>query len=57
MTDEEKLRQDIDGLKRSIRLGWQDMASKPMTRQQRTELREHIQDLIAELTALVGRLG
>ncbi len=57
MTDEEKLRHDIDGLKESIHRGCQDMASKPMTRQQRTELREHIQDLIAELTALVSRLG
>ncbi len=57
MTDEEKLRHDIDGLKRTVHLGWQDTASKQMTRQQRSELREHIQDLIAELAALAGRLG
>ena len=56
MTDQEKLKRDIDTLRESIRLGWVDMDSKSMTPDERRELRKHITGLVAELTVLLARL-
>ena len=41
MTEQEKLRRDIDGLKESIRLDWVDLASKAMTASERKALHTH----------------
>jgi hypothetical protein len=43
-------------LKQGIRLGWADMASKPMRPKDRQELRKHIVALGAELTRLLAML-
>jgi hypothetical protein len=56
MTDHEKLRRDIDGLKENIRLGWVEIGSRPMTPEEQRELRNHITLLVAELAQLLVRL-
>ena len=56
MTEQEILKRDIDGLRESIRLGWVEMAEKPMSNLERQGLREHINLLINELKLLLERL-
>jgi hypothetical protein len=56
MTEQEILKRDIDGLRESINLGWREMAEKTMTREERVELRKHINWLIDELKQLLERL-
>ena len=56
LTEQAELQRDMDSLKESIRLGWVDMASKPMRPKDRQELRKHIVALGAELTRLLGLL-
>jgi hypothetical protein len=56
MTDQEILKRDIDSLRESIRLAWQDMASKPMSPTERRQLREGISQLVDELKGLLVRL-
>jgi hypothetical protein len=43
-------------LTESIRLGWADVASKPMRPKDRQELRKHIAALVMELARLLGML-
>jgi hypothetical protein len=50
--EQEKLLQDINGLKESIRLTWIDMNSVPMTPAERQEVRKSIDSLVAELDVL-----
>lgn len=56
MTDQEKLKRDIDTLRESIRRGWADMDSKPMPPEERRALRRHIAGLVSELAELLARL-
>jgi hypothetical protein len=56
LTEQVKLQHDMDSLKQGIRLGWADMASKPMRPKDRQELRKHIVALGAELTRLLAML-
>jgi hypothetical protein len=56
LTEQVKLQHDMDSLKEGIRLGWVDMASKPMRPKDRQELRKHIVALGAELTRLLAML-
>jgi hypothetical protein len=55
-TEQEKLIRDINGLKESVRLGWLEMASKPMTPTERHELRKSIDSLVKELNTLRMKL-
>jgi hypothetical protein len=50
--EQEKLLQDINGLKESIRSTWIDMNSVPMTPAERQEVRKSIDSLVAELDVL-----
>ncbi len=56
MTEHERLQRDIVAMRESIRLGWVDMTSKPLTPDERRELRIHIAALVSELADLLGRL-
>ncbi len=56
MTQQEKLRRDIDALRERVRLSWLEMDSKSMTLEERAQLRRHILDLIAALNDLLIRL-
>ena len=51
-TEQEKLIRDINGLKESVRLGWLEMASRPMGPAERQELRRSIDSLVTELNNL-----
>jgi hypothetical protein len=51
-TEREKLVRDINGLKESVRLGWLEMAGKPMTPAERQGLRKSIDSLVTELNNL-----
>jgi hypothetical protein len=55
-TEQEKLIRDFNGLKESVRLGWLDMSSKPMTPAERAELRKSIDSLVKELNHLRTKL-
>jgi hypothetical protein len=50
------LQRDIHGLTESIRLGWADVASRPMRPKDRRELRGQIAGLVLELGRLLGLL-
>jgi hypothetical protein len=52
----EDLKSQIDILNSNIRLGWVDMDARPMTPEQRRELRASIHDLMDQLPGLVRRL-
>jgi hypothetical protein len=56
MSEQEKLRRDIDGLKDSIRLNWADLAHRNLTLQERQDIRQHTNWLIDELKAHIERL-
>lgn len=56
MTEQEQLRENIDVLKSSINHDWRDLASKPLTKDQRLVLRQHITSCIGDLTNLLLRL-
>ena len=56
LPEREKLQRDIHGLTASIRLGWAEVASKPMRPKDRRELRGHIAGLVKELGRLLGLL-
>ncbi len=56
MTQQEKLRRDIDALRERVRLSWLEMDSKSMTLEERAQIRRHILDLIAALNDLLIRL-
>jgi hypothetical protein len=55
-TEQEKLVRDINRLKESVRLGWLDMASKPITPAERGDLRKSIDSLVQELNHLRTKL-
>jgi hypothetical protein len=55
-TEREKLVRDINGLKEIVRLGWLEMAAKPMTAAERQELRRSIDSLVSELNTLRMKL-
>ncbi len=52
----EQLRRDIDGLKESICLNWQDMANLPMSGEDRRATRESINSLITHLKERLNRM-
>ena len=52
----EDLKEQIRILNESIRLGWLDMAERPMTPEQRRELRTSIYQLMDQLPELLRRL-
>ena len=57
MADREKLKRDMDGLNRSIRLDWVELESKNLSPADRMDIRRHITLLRDELTALLLRLN
>lgn len=57
MTSQEKLKRDIDTLRDSIKLDWQDLASKQLTQDERKGLKEHIEWCSSELNSLYERLS
>jgi hypothetical protein len=56
MADTEKLRRDIDTLREVIRLDWFDLASRPVSAEERQQTRVHIQHCIRDLADLLVRL-
>ncbi|MFA6163137.1 MAG: hypothetical protein WC685_06890 [Methylobacter sp.] len=56
MTSQEKLKRAIDTLRESIKLDWQDLASKQLTTDERHGLRQHIEWCNSELKNLYERL-
>jgi len=50
------LKKQIEILRASIRLGWVDIASRPMTASERRELRRQIYELMEELARLLTML-
>ena len=56
MTEEEKLRSDIAGLREAIRVSWQDVTRLALAPEQRAEIRRNIDFCIWELAALLTRM-
>lgn len=57
MTNDDKIRRDIDTLMESMRLGWQELALGDFTAQKRAGIRKHLNWCIAELSELRARLN
>ena len=56
MTKAEKLLRDIEALKESIEIEWDDLASNPLREAEKDAIRLHIQQCQAELQTLLTRL-
>jgi len=56
MTSQEKLQRDIDTLRESIKLNWQDIAIKQLSATQRQGVKQHVQWCTDELKKLYERL-
>ena len=56
MTSQEKLQRDIDTLRESIKLDWQDIATKQLSATERQGIRQHIQWCTDELKNLYEKL-
>lgn len=56
MTSQEKLQRDIDTLRESIKLEWQDIATKQLNITERQDIKQHIQWCTDELKNLYERL-
>lgn len=56
MTSQEKLQRDIDTLRESIKLDWQDIATKQLSLTERKDIKQHIQWCSDELKSLYDRL-
>ena len=56
MTSQEKLQRDIDTLRESIKLEWQDIATKQLSITERQDIKQHIQWCSDELKNLYERL-
>lgn len=55
MTDHEKLRQDIDTLRESIRIEWQEIEAKDLGTAERHDLMTHIKWCVNELGLLLQK--
>lgn len=55
MTEQEMLRRDIDGLRESIRLNWQDLTRQNLTDEDRGAIRLNTQLLAGELVERLER--
>jgi hypothetical protein len=55
MTDHKQLRHDIDTLRASIRLEWQEVEAKDLGRAERLELMHHISWCVNELSLLLRK--
>ena len=56
MTKAEKLLRDIEALRESIEIEWDDLASNPLREAERDSIRLHIERCQAELQTLLARL-
>jgi len=56
MTDAKKLQREIETTKESIRRGWLEMAAKPMSPDERRQLRMYLADLTSDLISLWRKL-
>jgi len=56
MTKAEKLLRDIEALRESIEIEWDDLASNPLREEERGNIRLHIERCQAELHILLQRL-
>lgn len=56
MTSQEKLQRDIDTLRESIKLDWQDIATNQLSANDKKGIKQHIQLCIDELKNLNERL-
>ena len=56
MTEMDKLKRDIDTLRESIRLDWQELAQLALTADERQGIRDHIEICQEDLRDLLNRL-
>ena len=56
MTSQEKLQRDIDTLKESIRLNWNDIQATPLSMKEKQDLRDNIAWCTEELRSLLAQL-
>jgi len=56
MTKAEKLLRDIEALRESIEIEWDDLASNPLREEERETIHLHIERCQAELQILLKRL-
>jgi hypothetical protein len=56
MTETEKLLRDIQTLRESIHIDWDDLASNPLREEERKNIRVHIELCQIELKNLLDRL-
>lgn len=56
MTSQEKLQRDIDTLRESIKLNWQDIATKQLSPNEKQGIKHHIQWCMDELKNLYEKL-
>ncbi|HOY87623.1 MAG: hypothetical protein V9G21_06945 [Methylotenera sp.] len=56
MTKQEKFKRDIESLSDSIKLDWQDIASKQLSLEEKQGIIQHIKWCISELKELHERL-
>ena len=57
MTPQQILQRDIETLKESIRLNWQDVNTPGLTTQEREDIRKNIKWCLDELQNLFSQLG
>jgi hypothetical protein len=55
MTETEKLLRDIQALRESIQIDWEDLYANPHREQERSVVRAHLEACQAELQTLVER--
>jgi hypothetical protein len=56
VTEEEKLRRDIETLREAIRLDWADLAQLPLTPEERQGIRHNVTICVRDLADLLARL-
>jgi hypothetical protein len=57
LTEDEKDRQDIETMLESIRIDWQELASKPLKQDVRREILENINSCAHHLREVLSRRG
>jgi hypothetical protein len=57
MTNTEKLLRDIEDLRDSIEIEWDELASNPLREEERENIRLHIERCQAELQTLLQRVS
>jgi hypothetical protein len=55
MTGTEKLLRDIEALRESIAIDWEDLRANPLREEERNSVRTHLEACQAELKKLISR--